>query len=107
MYNSLFGGAEWQDFYLVIDAWDNTNDGDEVASNSILVADITVIPTERTALLPPWTVPLTLFVLLAAVVIVPVLLNKRYMEAGLDQMESQEGTPVPVLEQQAARSETE
>ncbi|DAC09537.1 MAG TPA: hypothetical protein D7H88_01305 [Candidatus Poseidoniales archaeon] len=107
VYNSLFGGAEWQDFYLVIDAWDNTNDGDEVASNSILVADITVIPTERTALLPPWTVPLTLFVLLAAVVIVPVLLNKRYMEAGLDQMESQEGTPVPVLEQQAARSETE
>jgi hypothetical protein len=41
------------------------------------------------------------------VVIVPVLLNKRYMEAGLEQMESQEGTPVPVLEQQAARSETE
>ncbi len=107
VYNSLFGGAEWQDFYLVIDAWDNANDGDAGASNSVLVADITVIPTERTALLPPWTVPLTLFVLLAAVVIVPVLLNKRYMEAGLDQTETQEFTPVPVLEQQTTRTETE
>jgi len=107
VYNSLFGGAEWQDFYLVIDAWDNTNDGDEEASNSVLVADVTVIPTERTALLPPWTVPLTLFVLLAAVVIVPVLLNKRYMEAGLNQMETQEFTPVPVLEQQTTQTETE
>ena len=107
VYNSLFGGAEWQDFYLVIDAWDNANDGDAGASNSVLVADITVIPTERTALLPPWTVPLTLFVLLAAVVIVPVLLNKRYMEAGLDQTETQEFTPVPVLEQQTTRAETE
>jgi hypothetical protein len=52
-------------------------------------------------------VPLALFVLLAAVVIVPVLLNKRYMEAGLDQMDAQEFTSVPVLEQQAARSEAE
>ena len=107
VYNSLFGGAEWQDFYLVIDAWDNANDGDAGASNSVLVADITVIPTERTALLPPWTVPLTLFVLLAAVVIVPVLLNKRYMEAGLDQTETQESTQVPVLEQQTTQTETE
>ena len=105
VYNSLFGGAEWQDFYLVIDAWDNTNDGDEGASNSVLVADITVIPTERTALLPPWTVPLTLFVVLAAVVIIPVLLNKRYMMAGLDQTGNQEFTSVPVLEQQSTQSE--
>ena len=66
-----------------------------------------MIPTERTALLPPWTVPLTLFVLLAVVVIVPVLLNKRYMEAGLNQMETQEFTPVPVLEQQTTHAETE
>ncbi len=107
VYNSLFGGAEWQDFYLVIDAWDNTNDGDEGSSNSVIVADITVIPTERTALLPPWTVPLALIVLLAAMVIVPVLLNKRYMEAGLDQMGAQETPSVPVLEQQVTRSESE
>ena len=106
VYNSLFGGSEWQDFYLVIDAWDNTNDGDVESSNSVLVADITVIPTERTALLPPWTVPLTLFVLLAAVVIVPVLLNKRYMQSGLDKTDTGDAS-VPVLEQQSASIETE
>lgn len=106
VYNSLFGGSEWQDFYLVVDAWDNSNDGDVPSSNSVLVADITVIPTERTALLPPWTVPLTLFVLLAAVVIVPVLLNKRYMESGLDNASTVD-TSVPVLEQQAASTEAE
>ena len=100
VYTALFGGAEWQDFYLVIDAWDNTNDGDAGATNRVLVADVTVIPTERTALLPPWTVPLTLFVALAAVVVVPVVLNKRYMEAGLDGSASSKDASVPFLEQQ-------
>ena len=104
VYSSLFGGSEWQDFYLVIDAWDNTNDDDAAALNSVLVADVTVLPTERSALLPPWTVPLTLFVLLAAVVVVPVVLNSRYMQAGLDQQSTKE-TPVPVMEQSAAQLE--
>jgi hypothetical protein len=104
VYSSLFGGTEWQDFYLVIDAWDNTNDDDAPALNSVLVADVTVLPTERSALLPPWTVPLTLFVLLAAVVVVPVVLNSRYMQAGLDQQSTKE-TPVPVMEQSASQLE--
>ena len=95
VYTALFGGAEWQDFYLVIDAWDNTNDGDAGATNRVLVADVTVIPTERTALLPPWTVPLTLFAALAAVVVVPVVLNKRYIEAGLDGSASSKDASVP------------
>ena len=106
VYNSLFGGAEWQDFYLVIDAWDNTNDGDAGPIDGILVASVTVIPVERTALLPPWTVPLTLFVALAAVVVLPVVLNKRYMDAGLGSSETVSGTSVPLLEQ-AAVSEAE
>ena len=93
-----------QDFYLVIDAWDNTNDDDAAALNSVLVADVTVLPTERSALLPPWTVPLTLFVLLAAVVVVPVVLNSRYMQAGLDQQSTKEA-PVPVMEQSASQLE--
>ncbi|MGB0950828.1 MAG: hypothetical protein ACPGWQ_02345, partial [Poseidonia sp.] len=104
VYSSLFGGTEWQDFYLVIDAWDNTNDDDAPALNSVLVADVTVLPTERSALLPPWTVPLTLFVLLAAVVVVPVVLNSRYMQAGLDQSSAKKA-PVPVMEQTAAELE--
>ena len=106
VYNSLFGGSEWQDFYLVIDAWDNTNDGDAGPTNGVLVADVTVIPVERTALLPPWTVPLTLFVALAAVIVVPVVLNKRYMEAGLGEGAATQQTSVPFLEQEA-KSEAE
>ena len=106
VYNSLFGGSEWQDFYLVIDGWDNTNDGDAAPISSVLVADVTVIPVERTALLPPWTVPLTLFVALAAVVVVPVVLNKRYMESGLSDSSPVNEKSVPYLEQEAA-SETE
>lgn len=105
VYSSLFGGSEWQDFYLVIDAWDNTNDGDAGPTNGVLVADITVIPVERTALLPPWTVPLSLFVLLAALVVVPVVLNKRYMEAGLGESTPQEQKSVPFLEQESASEE--
>ena len=106
VYSSLFGGSEWQDFYLVIDAWDNTNDGDQGASNSVLVADVTIVPTERSVLLPPWTVPLTLFVLLATVVIVPVVMNKRYMQAGLDGNTTGQ-TTVPVMEQAATRETDE
>ena len=102
VYNSLFGGAEWQDFYLVIDAWDNTNDGDAGPINGVLVADVTVIPVERTVLLPPWTVPLTLFVALAAVVVVPVVLNRRYMDAGLGTSTPVGEKSVPFLEQASA-----
>ena len=106
VYDSLFGGSQWEDFYLVVDAWDNTNDGDAPAIDNAMVADITVIPTERTALLPPWTVPLTLFVALAAIVLVPVMLNRRYMNAGLDASVAQSNDAVPYLEQKAV-SESE
>ena len=99
VYDSLFGGSQWQDFYLIIDAWDNTNDDDAPAIDGVMVADITVVPTERTALLPPWTVPLTLFVALAAAVLAPVMLNKRYMNAGLDQHVASSSKAVPYLEQ--------
>jgi hypothetical protein len=91
---------------LVIDAWDNTNDGDAGPTSSVLVADITVIPVERTALLPPWTVPLTLFAVLAAVVVMPVVLNKRYMESGLGASSPADEKSVPYLEQEAT-TETE
>ena len=105
VYSSLFGGTQWQDFYLIIDAWDNTNDNDVPATNSVLYADITVIPVERTVLLPPWTVPLVLFVALAAVVLLPVVLNRRYMGAGLDQgAVASDSTSVPYLEQSANES---
>lgn len=106
VYDSLFGGSQWEDFYLVVDAWDNTNDGDAPAIDNIMVADITVVPTERTALLPPWTVPLTLFVALAAFVLGPVMLNRRYMNAGLDASVAQSNDAVPYLEQKAV-SESE
>ncbi|MFQ3317487.1 MAG: hypothetical protein ACI8T6_000919, partial [Candidatus Poseidoniaceae archaeon] len=36
IYSSLFSGTDWQDFYIVIDTWDNVHDNDAVAPNSII-----------------------------------------------------------------------
>ena len=99
VYTSLFGNDEWQDFYLVIDAWDNTHDNDAGASGEVVVADVTVLSEPRNAMFPTWTVPLVLFALLAAVFIVPLILNKRYHNAGLGYDGREETTSVPYLEQ--------
>lgn len=83
IYDSLLGGANWQDFYIVIDHWDNGHDGDSLSTGEVLVADVTLMPVERSLVLPTWTVPLVFFALLAVAVAAPFLLNKRYMDAGL------------------------
>ena len=107
LYSSLFGGSEWQDFYLVVDAWDNTHDGDALAPTTNLVADVTVMPTERSLILPPWTVPLVFFGAILALVATPFILNSRYLNAGLDGSDSEVDGAVPLLEQRAMASTTE
>ena len=99
VYTSMFDGDTWEDFYLIIDTWDNTNDNDAEASNAVVLADVTVITEERSVLFPPWTVPLFLLGVIVSAVVVPVVLNKRYMGAGIDGAEASTKVSVPVLEQ--------
>ena len=47
VYTSLFSGADWQDFYIVIDTWDNVHDFDAESPNAIVAADVTIITTEK------------------------------------------------------------
>lgn len=103
LYDSLLGNSNWQDFYIVVDNWDNGHDGDEPASSSILVAEISVMPTERSLVLPTWTVPLVFFVGLAVLMAAPFVLNKRYMEAGVGGA----GIPkqVPLMTQTSVQSD--
>jgi hypothetical protein len=99
VYKSFLGSNEWQDFYLVIDTWDNTHDDDADVANRVVVADITVMPEARSAVFPTWTVPLVLFALLASSVIAPLVLNKRYLESGLQPNVAKDAVSVPHLEQ--------
>ena len=83
IYSSFFTGTEWQDFYIVIDTWDNVHDSDADAPNTIVAADVTIITTERSFILPPFTVSLVFFVVLLGTLSIPFILNAKYMKAGL------------------------
>ena len=83
IYSSLFSGTDWQDFYIVIDTWDNVHDNDAVAPNSIIAADVTIITTERSFILPPFTVSLVFLVTFLGTLAIPFILNAKYMKAGL------------------------
>ena len=83
IYSSFFTGTTWEDFYIVIDAWDNIHDNDAESPNSIVAADITIITTERSFILPPFTVSLVFFVVFLGTLAIPFVLNAKYMKAGL------------------------
>ena len=107
VYSSLFSGDNWEDFYLVIDTWDNTHDHDALPASTVIYADVTIIPSPRSAIFPAWSVPLFLFVFLVGAVVTPILLNKRYMEAGVGAHESNEKVAIPVLEQAISNANLE
>ena len=83
IYSSFFSGTTWEDFYIVIDTWDNVHDNDAESPNTIVAADITVITTERSFILPPFTVSLVFLVVLLGTLAIPFILNAKYMKAGL------------------------
>ena len=83
IYSSFFSGTTWEDFYIVIDAWDNVHDNDAESPNTIVAADITIITTERSFILPPFTVSLVFLVVLLGTLSIPFILNAKYMKAGL------------------------
>ena len=83
IYSSFFSGTTWEDFYIVIDAWDNVHDNDAESPNTIVAADVTIITTERSFILPPFTVSLVFLVVLLGTLSIPFILNAKYMKAGL------------------------
>ena len=83
IYSSFFSGTTWEDFYIVVDTWDNVHDNDAESPNTIVAADITIITTERSFILPPFTVSLVFLVVLLGTLAIPFILNAKYMKAGL------------------------
>ena len=95
VYSSIFGETIWDEFYLVIDGWDNGHTDDGQALGEPVYADITILTTPRSFVLPNWTVSLVFFIFCASLISVPVILNQRYMKAGLQ--EQQDQTFVPTI----------
>ncbi|MDA0715477.1 MAG: hypothetical protein O3A74_02805 [archaeon] len=101
-YTSIFGETVWDEFYLVIDAWDSSRTDDAQALGEPVYADVTVISNQRSFILPNWSVALIFFVFCASLIAVPVLLNQRYMKAGINQ--EQQSTFVPTVHNEMSKT---
>lgn len=97
VYSPLWGGSDWEDFYIVVDAWDNIHDNDAEAPGVTIAADVTIITTERSLILPSYTVALAFMAMLLGALAAPFLLNAKYMKAGLAPKQTTDGL-VPSLE---------
>ena len=85
---SLFNGEVWEDFYLVVDTWDNGHGKDAEAPNSAVYADVSAVATPRSFVMPPASVALVLIVMLGGMVAVPAVVQRRYAMAGLETVEA-------------------
>ncbi|MAS62845.1 MAG: hypothetical protein CMA34_04155 [Euryarchaeota archaeon] len=81
------GGPSWEEFYLIVDGWDNIYDDAGAPGHDVQV-DIQVMVEERFAL-PNWTVSLTCCGLFLTVAAIPAVLHVRYQRAGLISENSQ------------------
>ena len=80
--SSLFGDETKQYFNIVIDNTNNSHRNDALPETTI-AAYVSVVSEERTTILPNWTVSIVCCGLMMATLVVPIIMNKRYMEAGL------------------------
>ena len=99
VYSSLFSDMTYEEFFIVVDAWDNSRRGDAGVQNKILVADVAISTVERSVVLPNWTVSIAFFVFFMGIVLAPVIINRRYMDAGLDPQAEAEKKLMPSLQQ--------
>ena len=99
IHSSLFSSSSYQEFFIVIDAWDNSRRGDAGAQGKIIAADVSISTVERSVVLPNWTVSIVFFAFFAAILMAPVLINKRYMNAGLEPSFETEKQLMPSLNQ--------
>ncbi len=100
VYTSLWGGTDWQDFYLVVDTWNNVHDADADAPGVTVAADVTLVTTPRSLILPSYTVALVFMAMLLGGLAAPFILNARYMKAGMGSEMPASGL-VPSLERPA------
>ena len=80
--SGLFGGESKQYFNIVIDNTNNSHRGDALPETTI-AAYVSVVSEERSTILPNWTVSIVCCGLMMATLVVPLIMNKRYMGAGL------------------------
>jgi len=99
VYSSLFSGTVYEEFFIVIDTWDNSRRGDAPVQDKVVVADVSISTVERSIILPNWTVSLAFLVFFMAIILAPLLVNKRYMGAGLEPNLSEEQQLMPSLQQ--------
>ena len=99
IHSSLFSQPTYQEFFIVVDAWDNSRRGDAGVQNKIVVADVAISTVERSIVLPNWTVSIVFFVFFASIMMAPLIINKRYMSAGLEPSIEQEKQLMPSLNQ--------
>jgi len=102
MSSSLFGDTTNQYFNIVVDNTNNSHSNDAVPETTI-AAYVSVVSEPRSTILPNWTVSLVCCGLMLAVLAVPLIMNKRYMNSGLsltqENQQLQKGL-VPTLEQE-------
>jgi len=84
IHHSIFGGDDWEDFYIVVDTWDNSHDSDADVPNKIVHADVSIVTTLRSFVLPPWTVSLAFLGIVGSMMVAPIIVNRKYMGAGLE-----------------------
>ena len=98
--SSLFGETTNQYFNIVVDNTNNSHQYDAVPETTI-AAYVSVVSEPRSTILPNWTVSLVCCGLMMGLMAVPLIMNKRYMSAGLsltsENQQLQKGL-VPTLE---------
>lgn len=80
--SGLFGDTSKQYFNIVIDNTNNSHRDDALPETTI-AAYVSVVSEERSTILPNWTVSIVCCGLMMATLVVPLIMNKRYMGAGL------------------------
>ncbi len=80
-------GSTWEEFYLIVDGWDNIYEDAEAPGHDVQV-DIQIMIEERYAL-PNWTVSLTCCGLFLSIAAIPAILHVRYQKAGISNTNSQ------------------
>jgi hypothetical protein len=101
VHSNLWGDSQWEQFYIVVDTWDNDHSNDALPPSVITVADVTIIVEDRGTVLPNWTVSLTCMSTMIAVLITPFVMNRKYMGAGLEVIHAGDRAKLmPSLEQE-------
>jgi len=104
VHSGLFSEPTREYFYIVIDNTDNSHGDDAMNDGSVIIADVSIVSDARSTILPQWTVSICCMVMMVGTLAIPVVMNKRYMSAGLDvqPIAPNEDGLVPSLEQDSS-----